>query len=131
MTSTDPRRDEWGSASVEAALWLPAALIAIVGLVQIALWWVAVDTCSAAAQLGLDTGRVVGGTPATATREAIHYMARAAAIAHNPQVSTSGTTDTVMRVSVSAEVILLVPIPGMAWHVEYAAVGAREHVTNP
>lgn len=124
-------RDERGSVTVESALWLLPALLVVLGLVQIALWWAAVDTCSAAAQDGLDAGRVVGGSTAAAQREAISYMARVQVLAHGPQVSTAGTTDTQMRVAVSADVVLLVPIPGWHWHVERAAVGAREHLTNP
>jgi len=124
-------RDDRGSVSVEAALWLVPALIVVLGLVQLALWWAVVDTCSAAAQQGLDTGRVLGATPADATQQATGYLARATGLAHDPRVSTAGTTDTVMRISVSAEVTMVVPIPGLSWHVERAAVGAREHRTNP
>jgi len=123
-------RDERGSVTVEAAIWLAPALLALFGLIQIALWWAAVDTCSAAAQQGLDTGRVLGAGPADAHRDALGYMTRAAALAHDPSVSTAGTTDTVMRVTVSAQVVLLVPIPGWHWQVDRAAVGAREQ-TDP
>ncbi|MFC0433381.1 TadE/TadG family type IV pilus assembly protein [Kutzneria buriramensis] len=123
--------DDRGSVAVEVAMWLMPALLAVFGLVQLALWWAAVDTCSAAAQEGLDTGRVVGGSPTAAEHDAATYIARVAALARYPKVSTSGTTDTVMRVTVSADVVLIVPIPGWQWHVERAAVGAREHATNP
>ncbi|MFI9389198.1 TadE/TadG family type IV pilus assembly protein [Kutzneria sp. NPDC052558] len=123
--------DERGSVTVEAALWLAPAMLALVGLVQIALWWAAVDTCSAAAQEGLDTGRVLGGTPAAAHQAATTYLARAAALARDPQVSTAGTTEARMRVSVSAEVVMVVPIPGWQWHVTYAVAGVREHPTTP
>lgn len=123
--------DERGTATIEAAIWLAPALLVLVGLVQIGFWWAAVDTCSAAAQDGLDAGRVLGSGPATAQREATSYMARVQSLAHNPQVSTAGTTDTQMSVAVSADVVLVVPIPGWHWHVERAAVGAREHPTDP
>jgi Flp pilus assembly protein TadG len=124
-------RDERGSVTVESALWLLPAVLVVFGLVQIALWWAAVDTCSAAAQDGLDAGRVVGGSPATAQRTALGYMARVQVLARSPQVSTAGTTNTEMRVAVSADVVLLVPIPGWQWHVERVVVGTREHPTNP
>ena len=122
--------DEHGSVSVEAAIWLAPVFLVVLGLVQGAFWWAAVDTCSAAAQQGLDAGRVLGGTPADAQREATAYMARVNALARNPQVSTTAT-DTGMRVAVAAEVVLVVPVPGMQWHIERDAVGTREHLTNP
>jgi hypothetical protein len=123
-------REERGSVTVEAALWLAPAMISLVAIVQLLMWWAAVDTCSAAAQEGLDTGRVLGGTPAAAQQAAAPYMDRAAGMARNPQVSTTGTTDTQMWVTVSADVTLVVPIPGWQWHIEYAVTGVREHPTT-
>jgi hypothetical protein len=123
-------KDERGSISVEAAIWLAPAVLALLGLVQLAVWWAASDTCSAAAQVGLDAGRVVGGTPADAQREATAYMTRVTALARDPQVSVAGT-GTQMLVTVSADVWLIVPIPGVRWHIDQSAVGPHEHVTNP
>jgi hypothetical protein len=123
--------EERGSVTVEAAMWLAPAMLALVGLIQVVLWWAAVDTCSAAAQEGLDTGRVLGGTPAAAQQAATSYLAHVTALAHNPQVSTAGTTETRMRVEVSAEVVMVVPIPGWQWHITYAVTGVREHPTTP
>jgi len=123
-------RDERGSVTVEAAIWLAPAVLALIGLIQIVVWWAAVDTCAAAAQEGLDTGRVLGGTPAAAQQAAATYMARTIGMARNPQVSTAGTTDTRMRVAVSADVVMVVPIPGWQWHIDYAVAGVREHPTT-
>jgi hypothetical protein len=124
-------RDDRGSATVEAAIWLTPAVLVLAGLVQIALWWAATDTCSAAAQQGLAAGRVLGGTPADAQWQASSVVTRVSGVLSDAQASTAGTTDTVMRVSVSADLRLILPIPGLRWHIEQDAVGPREHVTTP
>jgi hypothetical protein len=123
-------RDERGSVTVEAAIWLASAMLALLGLVQIAFWWAAMDTCAAAAQAGLDTGRVLDGTDTDAQRGATSYLDRVNALVRDPHVSATSTT-TQMRVTVAAEVLMVVPIPGMRWHIAQDAVGPREHVTDP
>jgi hypothetical protein len=123
-------RDERGSITTEAAIWLPPAFVAVLVLVQVALWLIAVDTSSAAAQQGLSAGRVLGGSSADAQREATAYLAHVSALIHNPQVSTAGSTDTRMQVSVSVDVLLVVPIPGWQWHIDSVVAGVREHIAG-
>ena len=122
--------DERGSTTVEASIWLPAAALVVLGLVQIALWLIAVDTSSGAAQQGLDAGRVLGGSPADAWREATANLTHVAGLVSDAQVSTGGTTDTRMQVRVTVDVVLVVPIPGWRWQVDSVVAGAREHLAS-
>lgn len=125
------RLDDRGSVTVEWALWALPAVIVVLGLLQLGLWWVARDAAMTSAQQGLLVGRGLDATPAEARAAASSFIARVDLIARDPGVSTAGTTDDVMHVDVSVSVLNIIPDPWLTWRVHQGVSGVRERFTVP
>jgi Flp pilus assembly protein TadG len=71
-------RDERGDAAIEAVLAVPVLLLMIVIVIQFGLWYHASHTLKAAAEEGVRTARVEGGSAAEGQVRAAQFMANAA-----------------------------------------------------
>lgn len=120
-----------GSETVNLAILMPIALVLLMSIVQVGLWWHAVNLCSTAAQNGADAGRVVSGTGADAQSAASDFLARAGArVVTSPHVQADVSGQHV-SVVVSASALRVLPIPGLDIHVQQRAEAAKERFTVP
>ncbi|GAA3570673.1 TadE/TadG family type IV pilus assembly protein [Amycolatopsis ultiminotia] len=120
-----------GSESAGLAVLFPVVLVLILSAVQGGLWWHAHAIVTQAAQAGVDAGRPVDGTNATAAEAARSFAARAGrGVLTNPAIRATVSVDTV-RVTVSGTAARLVPIPGLDFRVEASARAVRERFTVP
>ncbi|WP_236700623.1 TadE family protein [Allosalinactinospora lopnorensis] len=129
---TRPRRSnsgERGSTTLEMAVLFPALLLIIMGTVQAGLWYHARSVALSAAQEGVRAGRAEGSSTEQAVAAAENF-ARAHGRDHlrHPTVSTAGSSATEVRVTVSGEVLTLVP--GLPIQVSQNASGATERFTS-
>lgn len=129
-TGTAQIRDQ-GAESVGLAILFPIALVLILSAVQGGLWWHAHAVAAQAAQAGVEAGRPVDGTSATATEAARSFATRAGrGVLTAPEVHATVTADTV-QVEVSGTAIRLVPIPGLDIRVAASAHAVKERFTVP
>lgn len=109
----------------------PAFLLLVFGGVQAAEWYHVRSLCLAAADAGVQAGRVTGAGDAVANRAAAEFLARAGGgTATDPAVSTTGSSAAVLRVEVTASVPRVVPLPGLTMRVTQSSRGAREVFTT-
>lgn len=103
---------ERGDASVEAVLVVPVLLFLLLVVVQAGLWYHASQVVDAAAQEGVQAGRVDGATAAVAESRARAFVTRLSpTIARGATVQASRTgAETSVVVSGSVQPV----IPGMA-----------------
>jgi Flp pilus assembly protein TadG len=95
------------------AVLVPIALVLLLTIVQGGLWWHARNLCAAAAQEGVDAGRIVGATTTEARSAATSFLARAGSGLVTDPVITASVDATTARVQVSATVLRILPIPGL------------------
>lgn len=111
------------------AVLVPIALALVLTIVQGGLWWHARNLCAAAAQEGVDAGRIVGGTTATAQSAASSFVTRAGSgLVTNP-VITASVDATTARVQVTATVVRILPIPGLDVTAVQSRQAAKERFT--
>ena len=117
-------RSERGDAAVETVLAVPVLLFLILVVIQAGLWFHGSQLVEAAAQEGMQAGRVETGSATAAEARARQFVAgMSPSIAATTQVPTSRTADTT-RVVVSGRVQQL--IPGLRLTVSGAAEGPTE-----
>lgn len=122
----DPRRNrsERGDAAVETVLAVPVLLFLILVVIQAGLWFHGSQLVEAAAQEGMNAGRVETGSATAAEARARQFVAgMSPSIAATAQIQASRTADTT-RVVVSGRVQQL--IPGLRLTVSGAAEGPTE-----
>lgn len=106
----DTHYHQHGQATVEAAVLYPALLLFLFIVVQVALVSTARSVASAAAEEGVRAGRAEGAPPGTSRAAARALLTeRAGGFLSDAQVSTVGSTDQVVRVSVSGRSLTVIP----------------------
>jgi Flp pilus assembly protein TadG len=123
-TARRRKRDEQGSALVEAVLVFPALLLAVMLIVQFALYFHAQSVAEAAAQDAVTQARHVGGTE-TGGRDAGYATLDKLGprLLTRREVTVQRGTETA-RATVSATVASLVP--GLHLRIEETAAGPVE-----
>ena len=116
-----------GSATVELAVVFPAFLLLLFTGVQAAEWYQARNLCLAAARQGVQVARTTTGTTADGRAAARAFLARAGGSAvSDPQVSSAGSTPTLVRIQVSATAPTVLPIPGLHLRVSQVSESGKE-----
>jgi Flp pilus assembly protein TadG len=116
---------------VELAVLFPGFLALVFGGVQAAEWYHVRSLCLAAADAGVQAGRATGGTEAGARQAAAGFLTRAGTgTATDPDITTAGSSPTVLRVEVRASVPRVVPLPGLSMRVTQSAQSSREVFTT-
>jgi Flp pilus assembly protein TadG len=115
-----------GSVTVELAVLFPSLLGIVFGTVQAAEWYHVRSVCLAAAEVGVDSGRTSGARPDAAAAASGRFLGE---VGLDADVSTAGTTATVVRVEVQATVPRVIPLPGLRLRVSQYAVAPREVFT--
>ena len=117
-------RSERGDAAVETVLAVHVLLFLILVVIQAGLWFHGSQLVEAAAQEGMQAGRVETGSATAAEARARQFVAgMSPSIAATTQVQASRTADTT-RVVVSGRVEQL--IPGLRLTVSGTAEGPTE-----
>lgn len=117
-------RSERGDAAVETVLAVPVLLFLILVVIQAGLWFHGSQLVEAAAQEGMQAGRVEAGSATAAEARARQFVAgMSPSIAATAQIQASRTADTT-RVVVSGRVQQV--IPGLRLTVSGAAEGPTE-----
>jgi Flp pilus assembly protein TadG len=113
-----PRRNERGSATIEAVLTVPVLLLLILMVIQFGLWYHASHTAKAAAQEGVRAARIEGATATAGHERAARFMANAApTLVH--EVTVNATRDNEhARVEVNGSVQSLIPGLHLSVHAE-------------
>jgi len=103
------RRSERGDAAVEVVLAVPVLLLMIMMVIQAGLWFHGSQLAEAAAQEGVQAGRVVDGRAADAEGRAREFLGRLSpSVASTAQVHATRTAE-VTRVEVTGQVQQVVP----------------------
>jgi Flp pilus assembly protein TadG len=124
------RKDDRGSATLELAILGPAQILLTFTFVQAGLYYHASSLVAAAAREGA-TAAASHNAPADAgpSRARAFLTAHAGDSVTHPQVSTDGTTATLVRIQVSGTALSILPgIPGPT--VRHTAQAPRERLTT-
>ena len=118
------QRGERGDAAVEVVLAVPVLLLLIMLVIQAGLWFHGSQLAEAAAQEGVQAGRVENGSAADAERRARDFLGRLSpSVASTAKVYAVRTAE-VTRVEVTGEVQQVVP--GLVLTVSGAAEASTE-----
>ncbi len=118
------QRGERGDAAVEVVLAVPVLLLLIMLVIQAGLWFHGSQLAEAAAQEGVQAGRVENGSAADAERRARDFLGRLSpSVASTAQVHAVRTAE-VTRVEVTGQVQQVVP--GLVLTVSGAAEAPTE-----
>ena len=99
-----------GQATVEVAVLFPALLLFLFGAVQVALVSTARSVATAAAEEGVRAGQAEGARPgASAAAARVFLDQKAGGFLTSTRISTAGSTDRVVRVSVSGRRLTVIP----------------------
>lgn len=102
-------RDERGDASIEVVIAVPVLLFMIMLVIQAGLWFHGSQLAEAAAQEGVQAGRVSTGSTAAAESRAREFLGRLSpTVAATAQVSAARGPE-VTRVEVTGRVQQVVP----------------------
>jgi Flp pilus assembly protein TadG len=119
-----------GSATLETAILFPAILLLVMVAIQTGLWYYGRSVALAAAQEGVSAGRAEGASVARATQAAQDFaVGQGRGMLGEASVSTAGSSATSIHVSVSGQIISL--IPGVPIAVSQEASGPVERWTRP
>lgn len=124
------RRGDRGSLTLSYVLVVPVFLLALMVIVQVALWFLAREAALAAARQGADAARAQGASlaagPSTALAFAQHdssgYLLR-------PAASSAGSTRGTVQITVTGRAPSLVP--GLSLAVRQVARVPVERFTTP
>ncbi len=105
-------------------------LLAIMTVVQASFWYLARQTALAAARQGVDAARAQNA-PAGAGAGAAMAFAHSAGSGYllNPAVSDGGSTPRTIQITVTGQVVSL--LPGVSWAVSQVAQAPVEQFTTP
>lgn len=116
------RRDD-GSSVAEMTIVLPALMLVVALVVQLALWAFAAHAVQASAASGGDAGRSLGGTPAQAVAAARAELATVAGgLVTSPSVTVTPPSRNGFETLVVSGVVPSL-FPGLHLHVSAASVG--------
>ncbi|WP_028649049.1 TadE family protein [Nocardiopsis sp. CNT312] len=119
-----------GSNTLETAILFPAVLLLVMAAIQAGLWYYGRSVALAAAQEGVSAGRAEGASLAQASQAASAFAAdQGRGMLGQTSVSTAGSTAARVHVSVSGQIVSLVP--GVPIAVSQEASGAVERWTGP
>lgn len=119
-----------GSVTLETAILFPAILLLVMVTIQAGLWYYGRSVALAAAQEGVSAGRAEGASVAHATQTAQDFAAdQGRGMLGEASVSTVGSNATRIQVSVSGQIVSL--IPGVPIAVSQEASGPVERWTRP
>ncbi|WP_189169735.1 TadE family protein [Pilimelia anulata] len=121
-------RGDRGATAVQLAILAPTVMLLIVGGVQAALSMYANMTVLAAAQQGVDAGRLYDAPPGAAQESATRFLGKAAGgLVTSPRVKAE-TTATTVTVTIDADAVSIIPGP---WsRISKSSSGPREVVTG-
>jgi Flp pilus assembly protein TadG len=119
-----------GALILSYLIIVPVFMLAVMVIVQGALWYLAREAALAAARQGADAARVPGAT-AGAGRQAALSFARSSASAYllGPSATSNGSTATTVQIRVTGHVPTFVP--GLAISVSQAVQAPTEKFTAP
>ncbi|SRR6266496_773009 len=124
------RLSQHGAATVELAVVFPAFLVLLFTGVQAAEWYQARNLCLAAARNGVQVARTTTGTLGDGRAAAEAFLAHAGGSAvSDTQISSGGSTPTLVRIQVSGAAPRVLPIPGLRLLVSEASQAGKERVT--
>ncbi len=127
---TRERRQDRGSVTLETAILFPAVLLLVMVAIQTGLWYYGRSVALAAAQEGVSAGRAEGATVFQAADAAQDFAAaQGRGMLGQATVSTTGSSATRIQVSVSGQIVSL--IPGVPIAVSQEASGPVERWTRP
>lgn len=127
---TRGRSQDRGSVTLETAILFPAVLLLVMVAVQTGLWYYGRSVALAAAQEGVAAGRVEGATVFHAADAAAAFAVdQGRGMLGEATVSTTGSSANRIRVSVSGQIVSL--IPGVPIAVSQEASGPVERWTRP
>lgn len=103
------RRDD-GALTLSYLIIVPVFMLAVMAIVQTALWYLASQAALAAARQGADAARLPGAMAGAGPQEALRF-ARDSASGYllGPQATASGSTPTTVQVTVCGHVPTFVP----------------------
>jgi hypothetical protein len=123
------RRDD-GALILTYVIIVPVFMLAVMVIIQGALWYLAREAALAAARQGVDAARVRGAAAGTGPRAALAF-ARSDASGYllGPQATAQGSTAATIQVRVSGHVPTFVP--GLVIRVSQAAQAPAEMFIAP
>ncbi|MDP9404524.1 MAG: pilus assembly protein [Actinomycetota bacterium] len=102
-------RVESGQASTEAVLIVPVLLLLIMFVIQFGLWYHAEHVVQAAAQEGVRSARLEGGSAEMGRRRAERFLARAGSRVVSQPVVRSSRDSSSATVAVEGHAVAVVP----------------------
>jgi hypothetical protein len=109
---------------------LPVFMLAIMVIIQGALWYLAREAALAAARQGVDAARVRGATPGAGPRAALAFARRdASGYLLGPSATAQGSNTTTIQIRVSGHVPTFVP--GLAIGISQVVQAPAERFTAP
>lgn len=104
------RMRESGQATVEVAVLFPALLLFLFGSMQVALVSTARSVATAAAEEGVRAGRAEGAATHASVAAAQAFLdQKAGGFLNDTRISTDGSTDRVVRVTVTGRSLAVIP----------------------
>lgn len=119
-------RDDGGSSTVEAALWMPVLFAVIWLAAQLALWLVAQHAATAAATTAVDQARLRGATTADGTAAGRRQL-DTTGVLRQPSLKMTRSANTV-TVTVTGSAPRILPL---RLHVSATQTGPIERDTRP
>jgi Flp pilus assembly protein TadG len=103
-------RRDGGALMLSYIIIVPVFMLAVMAIVQAAMWYLARDAALAAARQGADAARVPGATAGAGPAAALAF-ARTSASGYllSPSASASGSTPETIQITVTGHVPTLVP----------------------
>ena len=94
-----------GALTLSYVVIMPAFLVAVMIIVQGAVWYLAEQAALAAARQGVDAARIRGGTPGAGVRAALTFAhSSASGFLTGPSASAAGSTAQTIVITVSGGV---------------------------
>lgn len=105
-----PGRRDAGALILSYVIIVPVFMLAIMVIIQGALWYLAREAALAAARQGVDAARVRGATVGAGPQAALAFARRdASGYLLGPSATDRGSTPTTIRITVSGHVPTFVP----------------------
>lgn len=121
MCSRIFQADERGSASVEAAIVIPVAMLIVLFAIQACLWSHAATEVQNAAAGGAEAATGLGGSLPSGYDEAQNLLSQSSMVVIAPTVQVQGSLGGLVRITVSGTAESIVP--GMSFPVSASRTG--------
>lgn len=110
------RHDESGSSPIETVILFPVVIVAILSIIQFALWYHAQEIVRASADEGAESARLESGTADAGRGEASAFLVRYGSnLVQSPNVDVQ-RTNTEVRVEVSGELLPIIRLYRLPLH---------------